>query len=75
MSRVYSKERRVASMLQLPLSAVVLATMLVSSSGAGADPLIIVGVLVAYITTIALDRSLASGLPETPAGQAAAEPS
>ena len=44
-------------MLRLPLSAVVLATMLVSNSGPGAGPLIIVGVVVAYLTTIALDKS------------------
>ena len=64
----------VVSMLQLPLSAVVLATMLVSNSGAGAGPLIIVGVVVAYIATIALNRGAASALRRTPAGQATAEP-
>ncbi len=64
----------VVSMLQLPLSAVVLATMLVSNSGAGAGPLIIVGVVVAYIATIALNRRFAPALRQTPSGQAAAEP-
>jgi H+/Cl- antiporter ClcA len=39
------------SVLGLPLSAVVLATLLTSQSGAGATPLIIVGVVVAYLTT------------------------
>jgi H+/Cl- antiporter ClcA len=46
----------VVSMLRLPLSAVVLATLLVSNSGPGAGPLIIVGVVVAYLTTMALSN-------------------
>ena len=45
--------------LRLPLSAVVLATLLVSKAGAGAGPLIIVGVVVAYLTSVALDRAFA----------------
>jgi H+/Cl- antiporter ClcA len=44
------------SALGLPLSAVVLATLLTANSGAGATPLIIVGVVVAYLTTRALTR-------------------
>ena len=48
----------VVSMLRLPLSAVVLATVLVSNSGAGTGPLIIVGVVIAYITSVGLDRAL-----------------
>jgi H+/Cl- antiporter ClcA len=64
----------VASMLQLPLSAVVLATLLVSNSGEGAGPLIIVGVVVAYIVTIALNRVSTAGLAKTPSAQTAAEP-
>jgi H+/Cl- antiporter ClcA len=44
------------SVLGLPLSAVVLATLLTAKSGAGATPLIIVGVVVAYLTTRALSR-------------------
>ncbi|HEY0280230.1 MAG TPA: hypothetical protein VGC32_18350 [Solirubrobacterales bacterium] len=42
--------------LRLPLSCVVLASLLVSKSGAGSEPLIIVGVVVAYLVTIGLDR-------------------
>ncbi len=49
----------VVSMLRLPLSAVVLATVLVSDSGAGTGPLIIVGVVVAYVASVGLDRALA----------------
>jgi H+/Cl- antiporter ClcA len=41
----------VVSVLRLPLSAVVLALLLTSKSGPGAAPLVIVGVVVAYITT------------------------
>jgi H+/Cl- antiporter ClcA len=44
----------VVSVLGLPLSAVVLATLLTAESGAGASPLIIVGVVVAYLATRAL---------------------
>ena len=45
------------SVLRLPLSCVVLASLLVSKSGAGAEPLIIVGVVVAYLVTVGLDRT------------------
>jgi H+/Cl- antiporter ClcA len=44
------------SVLRLPLSSVVLASLLVSKSGAGASPLIIVGVVVAYLVTVALGK-------------------
>jgi H+/Cl- antiporter ClcA len=47
----------VVSVLRLPLSAVILATLLVSKSGPGTEPLIIVGVVVAYLVTIALGRA------------------
>jgi chloride channel protein, CIC family len=46
----------VVSVLRLPLSAVVLAVVLTSQSGLGSGPLIIVGVVVAYLTTLALSR-------------------
>jgi H+/Cl- antiporter ClcA len=44
----------VVAILQLPLSAVILAVLLTGQSGYGATPLIIVGVVVAYVTTRAL---------------------
>ena len=44
------------SALGLPLSAVVLATLLTAKSGAGATPLVIVGVVAAYLTTRVLTR-------------------
>ena len=50
----------VVSVLRLPLSAVVLATLLVSKSGEGAGPLIIVGVVVAYLVTTALGKAFDS---------------
>jgi H+/Cl- antiporter ClcA len=49
-----------ASALKLPLSAVVVASLLAGKAGAHAGPLIIVGVVVAYLTTIALDRRQAA---------------
>jgi H+/Cl- antiporter ClcA len=48
----------VAAVLRLPLSAVVLATVLTSSSGLGTVPLVIVGVTVAYLIALALDGLL-----------------
>jgi chloride channel protein, CIC family len=45
----------VAAVLRLPLSAVVLAALLTSSSGLGTVPLVIVGVTVAYLVALALD--------------------
>ena len=50
----------VVSVLKLPLSAVVLAVLLTANAGAGTGPLIIVGVVVAYLTT-----RLLSGPPES----------
>ncbi len=46
----------VVSILRLPLSAIVIASLLTAKAGAGAEPLIIVGVAVAYLTTLALSR-------------------
>lgn len=57
------------AVLRLPLTAVVLASLLTSKSGAGSGPLIIVGVVVAYLVTIALARAF------DPPGDDAAMPS
>jgi H+/Cl- antiporter ClcA len=46
----------VVSILRLPLSAVVVAAVLTSKAGVGAEPLVIVGVVVAYIVTLLLSR-------------------
>jgi hypothetical protein len=59
----------IVSVLRLPLAAVVLSTLLVSQGGAGAGPLIIVGVVVAYLATMALDRAFGSGSPGPRIGQ------
>jgi hypothetical protein len=44
----------VTSVLRLPLAGAVLGVLLTSTAGVGAGPLIIVGVVVAYLTTLAL---------------------
>jgi H+/Cl- antiporter ClcA len=43
-----------AAVLRLPLSAIVLATLLTSPAGTGQEPLIIVGVVVAFLAVLAL---------------------
>ncbi|HEX4730252.1 MAG TPA: chloride channel protein [Solirubrobacterales bacterium] len=55
------------SVLRLPLSCVVLASLLVSKSGAGSEPLIIVGVVVAYLVTVGLDRTVGATRDASPA--------
>jgi len=45
----------VVAVLRLPLSAVVLATVLTAGAGLGAEPLIILGVVVAYLVVLAID--------------------
>lgn len=63
----------VVAVLRLPLSAVVLAVLLTDRSGAGSAPLVIFGVVVAYITVVWLSRLQASepeptaAPPRTPA--------
>ncbi len=46
-----------AAVLKLPLSGIVVATLLISQSGPGSTPLVIVGVVVAYLVTIALPQA------------------
>jgi H+/Cl- antiporter ClcA len=52
----------VVSVLRIPLSAVVLAVLLTAQSGVGASPLIILGVVVAYLTTLAVSRVRPAGV-------------
>jgi Voltage gated chloride channel len=59
----------VTGVLRLPLSAVVLATLLTTHAGSSVEPLIIVGAVVAYVVTALLSRS-----PKTE-GASASEPS
>jgi H+/Cl- antiporter ClcA len=57
----------VVSFLRLPVSAIVMATMLTASAGASIDPLIIIGVVVAYLASLALEGRLgAKGIGFTP---------
>jgi H+/Cl- antiporter ClcA len=64
----------VACVLRLPLTGVVVATLLCThGAGIGVEPLVIVGVVVAYVTTVLLSRpskGLSAGEPEhtPPAG-------
>ena len=51
----------VVAFLKLPLSAVVIATALTVSAGLAVGPLIIVGVVVAYLATLALQGRLGTG--------------
>jgi len=55
----------VVSFLKLPLSAVIIATSLTVSAGIAVSPLIIVGVVVAYLVTLALEGRLGTGGPGT----------
>jgi len=52
-----------ASMLRLPLSAIVLAVLLTYQGGVGTSPLIIVGVVVAYLVTNLLSPKEPPGMP------------
>jgi chloride channel protein, CIC family len=45
----------VVAFLRLPLSAIVIASLLCASAGPGAGPLVIVGVVVSYLATLALE--------------------
>jgi hypothetical protein len=56
----------VAAVLRLPLSAVVLALLLTASTGAGAAPLVIIGVVAAYLTTLALSAQKPEGHADEP---------
>ncbi len=55
------------AILRLPLSAVVLATLLSSHAGTNVEPLIIVGVVVAYIVTLVMSSSGGSAPASAPA--------
>jgi hypothetical protein len=60
------------AVLRLPVSAVLLATVLTSGAGPGIEPLVIVGVVAAFLTTLALSGREApgpTGAPEPVAGR------
>jgi H+/Cl- antiporter ClcA len=64
----------VVSVLKLPLSAVVLATLLTGSSGAAVGPLIIIGVVSAHLTTVGLSRLGASAAADEQAAATVTQP-
>lgn len=61
----------VAAVLRLPLSAIVIATLLTTGSGAGSEPLVIVGTIAAYMLSVTLLPPPASAEPPTPPAPAA----
>jgi hypothetical protein len=64
-----------AAVLRLPLSAIVLAMLLTTQGGTGDEPLIIVGVVVAYLVTLALSQlSTATSAPSQTAAATDSRP-
>ena len=57
----------IAAVLKLPLSAIVIAFVLTISAGAALVPLVIVGVVVAYLATLTLEARLGIGAVAAPA--------
>jgi H+/Cl- antiporter ClcA len=62
------------AVLRLPLSSVVIATLLTTHAGSNVEPLIIVGVVVAYVTTLLMARSPAPATDASPAPPPAPTP-
>jgi H+/Cl- antiporter ClcA len=59
------------AVLRLPLSAVILATAITTRAGPGLVPLIIVGVVIAYLCTLALEARLGTAKAEPDSSQPA----
>ena len=53
----------IAAVLRLPLTAIVLATLLTANAGTGDEPLIIVGVVVSYLVTLLISAPAAAASP------------
>jgi H+/Cl- antiporter ClcA len=64
----------VVAVLRLPLSAVVLSILLTYKAGTGAEPLTIVGVVVAYVVTLLLSRRDTDEAAKGAPGLSAAKP-
>jgi H+/Cl- antiporter ClcA len=64
-----------AAVLRLPLGAIVLATLLTANAGVGATPLIVVGAVVAYLTSVLLYAPPEADTASEPDTQAAEGPS
>ena len=62
-----------AAVLRLPLSAVLVASLLTSNAGLGAEPLVIVGVVVSYIVSLRLSTRQPAEPAEPAGAQAAAQ--
>lgn len=63
----------IVAFLRLPLSAIVIASLLCASAGPGAGPLVIVGVVVSYLATLALEGRI--GKPGEDAEPESTDPS
>jgi H+/Cl- antiporter ClcA len=59
------------AILRLPLSAIVIASLLTSKAGPGAEPLTIIGVAVSYLVTLRLSAPRAAESASVPAAQGA----
>ena len=57
----------IAAVLKLPLSAIIIAVALTFTAGAALVPLVIVGVVVAYLATLALEARLGTAAAPAPA--------
>ena len=55
----------IAGVLRLPLTALLIATLLTSGSGLGTGPLVILAVTVAYLLTLAIEGAPTPAEPET----------
>jgi H+/Cl- antiporter ClcA len=64
----------IVAILRLPLSAVVIATLLTSKAGPGAEPLVIVGVVVSYLVTLGLSALQTAKSTSAPAATNGTEP-
>jgi chloride channel protein, CIC family len=62
------------AMLKLPLSSIIIASFLTSTTGLGSGPLIILGVVIAYILTLSLEGLVSSGTAGEHAAAAATVP-
>jgi hypothetical protein len=60
------------AILRLPLSAIVIAALLTSKAGPGAEPLVIIAVVVAYLVTLRLAAFQAAKSTSRPGPAAAA---
>ncbi len=58
------------AILRLPLSAIVVATLLTGNAGAGVTPLTIIGVVVAYLATLGLSALQAARVTDPPTAEA-----